>query len=102
MVAPLFVWLLINLGIAIKLQGAGFLIIPVIASSLMLGFYILTQKSSWVLNCLLAIPTLIILVPFIQMFPVGLGLKILFGSKLFFIFSEIKSLVSSIVNVVSS
>lgn len=82
MVAPLFVWLFINLGIAIKLQGAGFLIIPVIASSLMLGFYILTQKSSWVLNCLLAIPTLIILVPFIQMFPVGLGLKILFGSAI--------------------
>ena len=82
MVAPLFVWLLINLGIAIKLQGAGFLIIPVIASSLMLGFYILTQKSSWVLNCLLAIPTLIILVPFIQMFPIGLGLKILFGSAI--------------------
>jgi hypothetical protein len=82
MVAPLFVWLLINLGIAIKLQGAGFLIIPVIASSLMLGFYILTQKSSWVLNCLLAIPTLIILVPSIQMFPIGLGLKILFGSAI--------------------
>jgi hypothetical protein len=82
MVAPLFVWLLINIGIAIKLQGAGFLIIPVIASSLMLGFYILTQKSSWVLNCLLAIPTLIILVPFIQMFPIGLGLKILFGSAI--------------------
>ena len=82
MVAPLFIWLLINIGIAIKLQGAGFLIIPVIASSLMLGFYILTQKSSWVLNCLLAIPTLIILVPFIQMFPIGLGLKILFGSAI--------------------
>lgn len=82
MVTPLFVWLLINLGIAIKLQGAGFLIIPVIASSMMLGFYILTQKSSWVLNCLLAIPTLIILVPFIQMFPIGLGLKILFGSAI--------------------
>jgi hypothetical protein len=80
MIAPLFVWLLINLGIALKLQGAGFLIIPVIASSLMLGFYVLTQKSSWILNCLLAIPTLIILVPFIQMFPIGLGLKILFGS----------------------
>ena len=82
MVAPLFVWLFINLAIAFKLQGAGFLIIPVIASSLMLGFYVLTQKSSWVLNCLLAIPTLIILVPFIQMFPIGLGLKILFGSSI--------------------
>lgn len=80
MVAPLFLWLLINVGIALKLQGAGFLIIPVIASSLMLGFYVLTQKSGWVLNCLLAIPALIILVPFIQMFPVGLGLGILVGS----------------------
>lgn len=80
MVAPLFIWLLVNIGIAFKLEGAGFLIIPVISSSLMLGFYVLTQKSSWILNCLLAIPTLVILVPFIQMFPIGLGLKILVGS----------------------
>jgi hypothetical protein len=80
MVAPLFVWLLINFGIAFKLQGAGFLIIPVIASTFMLGFYVLSQKSSWILNCLLTLPTLIILVPFIQMFPIGLGLKILVGS----------------------
>ena len=48
----------------------------------MLGFYVLTQKSNWFLNCLLAIPTIIILVPFIQMFPIGLGLKILFGSSI--------------------
>ena len=87
MVAPLFVWLLINLGIACKLQGAGFLIIPVISSSLMLGFYVLTQKSGWILNCLLAIPTLIILMPFIQMFPVGLGLKILAGSAVLTVLS---------------
>ena len=87
MVAPLFVWLLINLGIAFKLQGAGFLIIPVISSTLMLGLYVLTQKSPWILNCLLAIPTLIILVPFIQMFPIGLGLKILVGSAVLTILS---------------
>ncbi|MCF6131573.1 M20/M25/M40 family metallo-hydrolase [Flavobacterium wongokense] len=81
MIAPLFIWLLINLGIAFKLQGAAFLIIPVIFSTFMLGFYVLTQRSGWILNCLLAIPTLIILVPFIQMFPIGLGLKILVGSS---------------------
>lgn len=80
MVVPLFIWLLINVGIAFKLQGAAFLVIPVIFSTFMLGFYVLTQKSGWILNCLLAIPTLIILVPFIQMFPIGLGLKILVGS----------------------
>jgi hypothetical protein len=82
MVAPLFIWLLINLGIALKLPGAGFLIIPVMASSLMLGFFVLTQKSFWLLNVLLAISTLVIIVPFIQMFPIGLGLKILFGSSI--------------------
>jgi len=82
MVAPLFLWLLLNLAIYFTLKGAGFLIIPVIASTLMLGFYVLTQKSSWFLNCLLAIPTLIIIVPFIQMFPIGLGLKILFRSSI--------------------
>jgi len=87
MVAPLFLWLLINIGIALKLQGAGFLIIPVIASTLMLGFYVLTQKSSWFLNCLLAIPTLIIIVPFIQMFPIGLGLEKMFGSAVLTVFA---------------
>ena len=81
-IAPLFLWLLLNVGLALKLPGAGFLIIPVIASTLMLGFYVLTQKSNWFLNCLLAIPTLIIIVPFIQMFPIGLELKILFGSSI--------------------
>jgi hypothetical protein len=80
--APLFLWLLLNLGIAIFLKGAGFLIIPVISSTLMLGIYVLTQKSNWLINCILAIPTLIILPPFIEMFPVGLGLKILYGSAI--------------------
>lgn len=80
MIAPLLLWLLLNIGIAVKLKGAGFLIIPVLFSALMLGFFVLTQKSNWFINALLAIPTLIIIVPFIQMFPIGLGLKILFGS----------------------
>ncbi|HLP64163.1 M20/M25/M40 family metallo-hydrolase [Flavobacterium sp.] len=79
-IAPLFVWLLINIGIALYLKGAGFLIIPVISSTLMLGYFVMTQKSNAVVNVILSLPTLIILVPFIQMFPIGLGLKILVGS----------------------
>ncbi|MBP6557111.1 MAG: M28 family peptidase [Flavobacterium sp.] len=82
MIAPLFIWLLINIGIALQLPGAGFLIIPVLSSALMLGIFVVTQRSNWFVNCLLAIPTLIIIVPFIQMFPVGLGLKIIFGSSI--------------------
>ena len=79
-IAPLFFWLLINIGIAFYLKGAGFLIIPVISSTLMLGYFVMTQKSNAVVNLILSLPTLIILVPFIQMFPIGLGLKILVGS----------------------
>lgn len=82
MIAPLIIWLFINIGIFFKLQGAGFLIIPVLSSTLMLMYYVLTQKSNRVLNIVLALPTLVIIAPFIQMFPVGLGLKILVGSSI--------------------
>jgi hypothetical protein len=87
LISPLFIWLLINIGIYFKLQGAGFLIIPVISSSLMLGYYVLTQKTNSLLNIILAIPTLIIIAPLIQMFPIGLGLKILVGSSVLTVLS---------------
>jgi hypothetical protein len=87
MVAPLFIWLLINVAIAFQLQGAGFLVLPVLASTLMLGYFVLTQKSNWFLNIILTLPTLLILAPFIQMFPIGLGLKILVGSAILTVLS---------------
>lgn len=80
LIIPLVFWLVINVAIAYKLQGAAFFIIPVLSSVLLLGYHVITQKSNWILNLILSIPTLVILVPFIQMFPVGLGLKILVGS----------------------
>jgi len=86
-IAPLLVWLLLNIGIYIKLQGAAFLMLPVVSSILMLGYFVITQKSNVVLNFVLALPTLIILVPFIQMFPIGLGLKILVGSSILTVLS---------------
>jgi hypothetical protein len=81
-VAPLFVWLLINCGLAFGLKGAGFLIIPVFFGLIAFGFFILTQKSNGVLNLICSIPALLIIAPFIQMFPIGLGLKVLFGSAI--------------------
>ena len=81
-VAPLFFWLIINLLIAIFLPGAGFFIIPVFFALLMFGWYVITQNASKVLNLILAIPAIIIFVPFIIMFPIGLGLKILYGSAM--------------------
>ena len=78
--AGLFFWLLVNSGIAVLLKGAAFLIIPVLCSTLMLGIYSITQQSKRIVNLILAIPTLVLIVPFITMFPVGLGLKMIPGS----------------------
>ena len=81
-VAPLFIWIIINGILAFSLKGAGFLIIPVYFGLYLLGSFIITQKSHKRLNLILSIPALIIVVPFIQMFPIGLGLKVLFGSAI--------------------
>jgi hypothetical protein len=81
-VAPLSFWILLNGLLAFFLKGAGFLIIPVFAGLLILTSFVLTQKSKWILNLFLSIPALLIIAPFIQMFPIGLGLKVLFGSAI--------------------
>lgn len=81
-VAPLFSWIIINAVIAISLPGAGFLILPVYCGLLSLGVFVITQKSFKFLNLLLSIPAFVIIAPFIQMFPIGLGLKILYGSAI--------------------
>nr|WP_315165226.1 M28 family peptidase [uncultured Flavobacterium sp.] len=81
-VAPLLVWIIINGVLANALKGAGFLIIPVYFGLFSFGAFILTQKSRWMLNLFFSIPALLIIAPFIQMFPIGLGLKVLFGSAI--------------------
>jgi hypothetical protein len=82
LIPAIFVWLILNIIISILIKGAAFFIIPVLASLLILGFFIITQKTNVYLNLLMTIPTLIIIVPFITMFPIGLGLKILVGSSI--------------------
>ena len=79
-VAPLFLWILINLGIAIYLPGGSFFIIPVFGMLFSFGFFIITQRSSPLLNLIFSIPALIIFIPFVITLPVGLGLKMLMGS----------------------
>lgn len=81
-VMVLLVWMVINGFIANSLTGAGFLIIPVYFGLIAFGAFVLTQRSNWVLNLICGIPAVLLLAPFIQMFPVGLGLKILFGSAI--------------------
>ncbi|MFV8368767.1 M28 family peptidase [Flavobacterium sp. LB2R40] len=81
-VAPLFIWIVINGALAFSLPGAGFLIIPVYFGLFLFAAFIITQKYRKILSLAFSIPALIIIAPFIQMFPVGLGLKVLFASAM--------------------
>lgn len=88
LVAPLTFWLIINLVVALKLQGAGYFIIPVFF--ILLAFWITLTKTrpSVLLLVLLCAPSLFIFVPLLQFFPVGLGpeaywITILFTGLLF-------------------
>jgi hypothetical protein len=74
------IWLIINAFLLIYLPGAGFLIIPVIAMLIGSLFFIFKMKLKPFFIALLAVPTLGILIPLIELFPIGLGLKILPGS----------------------
>ncbi len=82
LIAPLFFWIIICALVAFQLQGASFFIIPVYFGLLSLFLLIRQEKPNLILLALLAVPLLFIMSPFIKMFPVGLGLKILFVSAI--------------------
>lgn len=76
-VAPLALWLVLNLGIAFYLKGAAFLIVPVFFG-LFSFYHILNKKRpSLLILFIFSLPAIFIFVPLIQFFPVGLGLKML-------------------------
>jgi hypothetical protein len=82
LVAPLFLWLAVCGAVSVYLQGASFLIVPVYA--LLVSFMVvINQKepSPYVL-VILVLPALWIYAPFIKMFPVGLGLKMMVAATL--------------------
>ncbi|PHR73671.1 MAG: peptidase M28 [Lutibacter sp.] len=85
LIAPIFIWMLINIFIVLKLQGAGFFIFPVFLAliSLLVLLTSNTSENKLIVIALLSIPTLIVFTPLIQMFPVGLGLKMLAISAVF-------------------
>ena len=83
LVAPIFIWLLINLGIAIELKGASFFIIPVFFTIGLWFFSIRKEKPSLLASTLLLLPAIFIIAPFIQQFPIALGMKIVLASTVF-------------------
>lgn len=82
-IAPLFVWMIICTLLAIYLKGGAFFIIPVFFTIAMLFVLLKQNKPNLILLLLLCVPTVFILSPLIQYFPVGLGLKMLSISAVF-------------------
>jgi hypothetical protein len=80
--APLLLWLILTFFIIQQLAGASFLIIPLIFAVISWGFMMLTKYKSPYLHLVFALPALLIVAPLVQLFPIGLGLKILFGSSI--------------------
>jgi len=83
LVAPLLFWIIICIVIALELKGASFFIIPVFFA--LLAFFVLLRQKRprLIIMALVSIPLLFIMSPLVKMFPVGLGLKILFVSAIF-------------------
>ncbi|MEO0571910.1 MAG: M20/M25/M40 family metallo-hydrolase, partial [Bacteroidota bacterium] len=83
LVAPLVLWLLICGLVAYYLRGASFFIVPVFGLLATLLVYINQEKPNPLLLLFLCLPAVFMHAPFIQMFPVGLGLKMMLAATVF-------------------
>lgn len=83
LVAPIAVWLLVCVGVAVKLKGASFFIIPVYFALLSLFVSIRQKHPNLITTTLLCFPVLTMITPFVRLFPIGLGLKMLVSNTVF-------------------
>ena len=80
--APLFLWLLITGLLSHYLAGASFFIVPIYG---LLAAWMISmddQHPNTFVLLLLSLPAILICTPFVVMFPVGLGLKMLIACSL--------------------
>ncbi len=83
---PLLLWIILNAVLCVGLPGASYFIWPALSGLVMLAIFVATQRVNRILNWILALPSLIVIVPFIKMFPVGLGLVMLPGAMVLLVF----------------
>ncbi len=82
-VAPLTIWMLINVLVFVVIKGAGYFIIPVFFGLISLWLLIFRERPNLIILALLAAPALFLFAPLIQFFPVGLGSDHVFISCVF-------------------
>lgn len=83
LVAPIFIWLIICGLVSQYLKGASFFIVPLFGLLAGLLVTINQKKPNPFLMVFLALPAVLIYSPFIKMFPVGLGLKMMVAATVF-------------------
>ena len=86
LLAPVAIWLILNVFIAVHIEGAGFFIIPVLLALIgccLLIFTELEQGKKQLLFALISLPAVIILAPLIPSLVVALGLKMTWLATLF-------------------
>lgn len=83
LVAPALLWLLICWAVAQYLPGASFFILPVYALLVCFAISIYQKEADPFLPLFLTLPAIFIYSPFIVMFPIALGLKMLVTTTLF-------------------
>lgn len=77
-----FFWLIICFGLATYLTGGSYLVFPLFFSICISVLNFFNFKWKTAIQLLLAFPIIVIIIPFIQFIPVGLGLQYLFVSML--------------------
>jgi len=82
LVAPLFIWLILCWAMAEYLPGASFFVVPVFTMLLAFMIILHQEKPNIFLLLFMGIPALWIFSPFVVMFPVGLGLKMIITTTL--------------------
>ena len=86
LVGPMLLWLIICGVLNAKLSGAAFFLIPGLSLLGGLWMSIRQEEANPYILALLALPVLWIFAPFIKMFPVGLGLKLLSAASVMSVF----------------
>lgn len=82
LVAPIAIWLVICGFLALQLPGGSYFILPVFGLLAAFMVCIDQEAPSPFLLVFLALPGVFVLAPFIKMFPVGLGLRMMAASTL--------------------
>ena len=84
--APVILWILISVAAAVYLKGAAYFISTAIYGVITLAILLFSKMSEqyrMLLLTVLSIPIVLLFVPLIEMFPVGLGLEIVYVSTSF-------------------